>query len=126
MMRRCHNPDNPRYEDYGGRGIYVCEKWRQDWTKFRDDMGQPPDGKSIDRIDNEGPYSPENCRWATRSEQQRNRRDNVLLTFRGKTLTRRGWSEELNIGFETIRARMKRGLPTYQVLYKGRLNAKEH
>lgn len=121
MVRRCHDPEYPRYDDYGGRGVFVCARWREDWKNFRDDMGYPPEGKSIDRIDNNGPYSPENCRWATRSEQQRNRRDNVLLTFGGKTLTRIGWAEETGIGYETIKARMKRGLPAHLILHKGRI-----
>lgn len=120
MVRRCHDTNNPRYADYGGRGITVCDRWRNDWTTFRDDMGERPAEMSIERKDNNGPYSPDNCRWATRSEQQRNRRDNVLLTFAGKTLTRIGWAEETGIGYETIKARMKRGLPAHLVLHKRR------
>ena len=108
MLQRCENPKDPSYRNYGGRGITVCEQWH-DFVVFYADMGDPPTGLSLDRIDNDGNYEPENCRWASLSEQQRNCRHNHLVTFQGKTQCLAAWAQEVSINQSTIQRRLHRG-----------------
>ena len=111
MIQRCHNPSNKAWGDYGKRGIYVCERWKESFVNFFEDMGQRPDGMSLDRINNDGPYAPENCRWATTKTQNRNRRDCIFIDYLGKRQTIIEWAEETGIDRRTILSRFKKGLP---------------
>jgi hypothetical protein len=110
MRQRCENPNNPKYHLYGGRGIMVCDRW-QTFENFYADMGERPAGKSIDRIDQNGPYSPENCRWATPQQQARNTRANRLLTVNGKTMCIAEWSDATGLSQDAILSRLRLGRP---------------
>jgi hypothetical protein len=109
MIERCCSPSAGNFAEYGGRGIRVCDRWRASFEAFVSDMGPRPDGTSIDRIDGEGDYSPENCRWATAIQQQRNKRDNHIIEYDGKRLTLAEWSEITGIARSTIYERLRRG-----------------
>lgn len=116
MKDRCENPDHKSYKDYGGRGITVCERWH-DYALFDADTGVHPEGEfTIDRIENNRGYEPENTRWATHTEQMNNRRCNRFLTFNGKTQTWIQWSRELGIDKTTIRKRALKGWPVEKIL----------
>lgn len=105
MIQRCTNPNDKYFFNYGGRGINVCEQWK-DFNNFLSDMGEPPEGKTLDRIDNNIGYSPENCRWADRFVQMRNCRRNVVIEFEGKKQTLIEWAEETGIKFNTLQSRI--------------------
>lgn len=115
MRERCNNPAAPNYAIYGGRGITVCERWQQ-FENFLADMGARPEGKSIDRIDNNKGYSPDNCRWATPLEQQSNTRKAHLVTFGGETHTIGEWARKLGMHRSTLGRRLSRGLPLSEAL----------
>lgn len=110
IKARCHNPKSKDYSRYGARGITVCARWRDSFENFLSDMGpRPSKGYSIDRIDNEGPYEPDNCRWATLHEQANNQRSNWLVTHKGVTGTVAEWSRAAGIKYYTFWSRLKRG-----------------
>lgn len=108
MKKRCSNPADKDYEKYGGRGIFVCERW-QKFENFLEDMGDRPEGLQLDRINNDGPYTLENCRWTTAQENSNNRRSSKFVTHKGRTLTAAQWARELNIGPKTFLYRLKSG-----------------
>lgn len=93
----------------------MCESWLE-FTQFLSDMGERPPGTSLERIDNSKGYGPDNCRWATQSEQMRNRRSNVFIEHMGQRMTVKDWSTKTGIPFTTIRSRMKAGWSTERIL----------
>lgn len=109
MISRCNYPKDIAYNLYGGRGIRVCDRWRNDFRKFLSDMGERPNGHSLDRLDNDGDYTPENCRWATTKEQQRNRRNNITVIYDGVEMCLAQFAEKINMDYETVRRRFKAG-----------------
>lgn len=111
MKKRCNNKNCKAFNNYGGRGIKVCKEWEYDFKKFYDwSMTNGYEDKlSIDRIDNNGNYSPNNCRWSNRVVQANNKRNNIKITFNNKTLTTAMWSRETNLNQSTITNRIKRG-----------------
>jgi hypothetical protein len=117
MVSRCHSELDPGFKNYGGRGIKVCDRWRNSFEAFHADMGFPPTPKhSIDRINNDGNYEPENCRWATPREQVANRRNSVLMTYCGRTMMLAEWAKELKIPPRSISFRKSLGWSDHDAL----------
>lgn len=114
MRSRCNQPSNTDFHLYGGRGIRVCERWSS-FANFYADMGDRPEGMSIDRIDVNGHYAPDNCRWATSTEQANNKRNNVVIEIDGVKDTLANWCKVYGVRRETARARMKSGQPLDRV-----------
>lgn len=118
MVDRCYISTHKAYNSYGGRGIFVCDEWRYDFLKFYEDMGERPSkNHSLDRIDNDFGYSKENCRWATRKEQMRNRRNSFNIIFEGKIRSFSELCEQFNIHKETARHRLRRGWSAEKTFY---------
>ena len=110
FLQRCYNQTNPLYPYYGGRGIKVSDSWRESFENFYADMGDRPSKQhTLDRIDNDGPYSPDNCRWATWGVQYRNRRQTVSITYDGETKCRKDWCREYGVDETTFAHRLSRG-----------------
>lgn len=110
MIRRCYEPRNNRFARYGGRGISVCQRWRDSFEAFFADMGPKPTSRhQVDRIDNDGNYEPGNCRWSSHVEQQQNTSRTRRLTHSGMTLSIAAWSRRLGLPSRTIVSRLSRG-----------------
>lgn len=107
MRSRCNNPKDPQYESYGGRGIAICERWLS-FNNFILDVSPRPPGKTLDRKDNDGPYSPENVRWATAAEQACNRRDTVLIEHNGERKSIKEWSDHFGVSYNLLRDRIRK------------------
>lgn len=110
MIQRCHNAKNGSYRNYGGRGITVCNEWRGSFGRFFADIGPKPSREhSLERVDNDLGYSPSNCRWASRAEQTRNRRNNNLIEFEGEKLCLLDWAARLGVSRGGIYTRINQG-----------------
>jgi hypothetical protein len=117
MKQRCYCPNNPSYKKYGGRGITVCQEWVDSFENFLEDMGNKPSATyTIDRIDVDDDYYPENCRWASKKEQVRNRTNTVCLTYQGVTKPLAHWAEQLNISEKCLRSRIVLGWSDEKIL----------
>ena len=132
MRGRCNNPNDINYSNYGGRGIKVCDEWEKSYQAFRDwsnangyDSSRSWVQNSLDRIDCNRGYSPDNCRWVDAKIQGNNRRNNVRITYNGTTKTAAEWGRDLGISAKTIRKRFANGLPTEKVLFVGNLKDRE-
>lgn len=111
MKDRCYRENHRFYKDYGGRGIIVCDEWKNDFTSFYEWSIKSgyKNGLTLDRIDNDSIYSPDNCRWETRTIQANNRRTNHLIEFNGEQKSLTEWSKEYSINYQTIQTRLLRG-----------------
>lgn len=126
MLQRCYNPKNNRYQAYGARGVKVCTRWQESFEAFIKDMGRRPEkGLSLERRDNDGHYEPNNCYWATKKEQQRNKRTSKRITVDGVTRTEAEWAEITGVKRTTIASRLKAGMSPEEVVKPGRAHRRE-
>lgn len=117
MIQRCTNPNYIRWKNYGGRGIRICDRWRESFEAFFADMGvRPSPSHSIDRIDNDGDYCPENCRWATPKEQANNKRSTRFLEYDGQSRRFSEWSKITGISIRVLHGRLRRGWTAHETL----------
>lgn len=116
MRRRCRDPRSSSFCRYGAIGITVCDRWLNSFENFIADMGECPEGMSIERKENSIGYTPDNCKWATSEEQNNNRSNNVYLEHDGRRLTVRQWSRELGISGSTLHGRLRKGLSVSEIL----------
>lgn len=124
MKQRCLNPKAVDYARYGGRGIKICQRWLHDFSAFLSDMGERPEGCTLDRIDVDGDYEPSNCRWADAFTQQRNTRVSKWLTHNGESKPLVVWAAELGMYHSTLLRRMKAGWPPEKII--GQSSRKSH
>jgi len=126
ILQRCYNSNDSHFIYYGARGIKVCDRWRYSFESFLEDMGVAPGLKySIGRIDNDGDYCKENCKWETAEEQSRNKSNNVYLEFEGLNLCLVDWGVRVGLNQSTISRRLKRGWPVEKALFTPSLRPKE-
>jgi len=124
MIYRCYNKKCSHYSDYGGRGITICNRWKESFNAFIEDIGErPSDRHSLERINNNKGYCKSNCKWAFSKEQSRNKRTNVNLKFNGRTMCIADWAYELGISRSALYHRYRKGHRPPELFKKSRLNA---
>lgn len=125
MKQRCLNHNAPDFSRYGGRGIKICESWLNSFAEFLSDMGERPDATTLDRIDVNGNYEPNNCQWATRSKQQRNKTTSFLIEWNGIIKCAADWAEEVGISSKIICGCINAGWTPQDALTKPNRKAKK-
>jgi hypothetical protein len=115
MLQRCLNPASKCFKDYGGRGISVCDEWLN-FAVFFEDMGSVPEGKTLERKNNELGYFPANCVWADRKQQSRNRRSNWRVLFEGEVLCLSEVAEKMGVNYMTLKSRVRRGTSGLEIV----------
>jgi hypothetical protein len=126
MLQRCYHPKSKRYARWGGRGIKVCQRWRESFLAFLEDMGpRPTPAHQIDRKNNDGHYEPTNCRWATRLEQARNQSTNRVIEFNGESMILKDWAERIGIKSVTLAYRLNRGWSVEDAMTKPLMTTSE-
>lgn len=118
IVQRCYNPKANHYEDYGGRGITMCDRWRTSFQHFYQDMGPRPEGMTVERENNNGNYEPGNCKWATMEEQHINTRVTIRITLNNETKLIKEWAEITGLSAVVIRDRFKRGHSPERILLR--------
>lgn len=116
MKQRCIDPRHAQFAYYGGRGVSVCDRWAKSFEAFLADMGERPEGMTIERNDPNGNYEPGNCRWATEADQARNRRSTILVTRNGVTKCVKDWCDELGMNVDKVYGRIRRGAAPEEAL----------
>ena len=111
MIQRCYDPNSAEFKNYGGRGIKVCDRWRESFWNYAEDLGLPPfQNASIDRVVNDGDYCADNCRWVSKKDQTLNRRPTKMIEFRGETLCITDWEKKLGFGGKSLWRRLNAGM----------------
>lgn len=127
MRTRCLNQKSKSFPRYGGRGIQISKNWLNDFDQFVFDMGERPKGMTLDRINNNGNYEPQNCRWVSYKKQQNNKSSNHYLTYNDETRTLSEWAEYLNIKVSTLNKRINvYKMPLEKAFKRRRVNERQH
>lgn len=116
MKTRCYNPNSNRFKYYGGKGIIVCDRWLNSFENFLEDMGECPEGLTLDMIDSNKNYEPDNCKWSTLEEQSRNRSGVKHFTINGRTQCLNQWVKEFGLRFNNVKRKLMQGISIEQAL----------